>query len=140
MRADRVVLDTNVLISALLSPLGKPFRCLTWVLDNGILLSSEGLLHELETRLARPKFLKYVDADKRQQYVAALKEVAITIEVPGLIKVCRDPDDDQLLEIAVLCKAKCVVSGDQDLLVLNPFRDIPVLTPAQFIESVNKVS
>ena len=61
MKAERVVLDTNVLISAALSPHGKPFACLSWVLDNATLLTSQELLTELETRLARPKFSKYVD-------------------------------------------------------------------------------
>jgi putative PIN family toxin of toxin-antitoxin system len=61
MKVERVVLDTNVLISAVLSPLGKPFACLHWVLDNATLIASRGLLDELETRLARRKFAKYVD-------------------------------------------------------------------------------
>ena len=58
MSVERVVLDTNVLISTVLSPLGKPFACLGWVLDNATLIVSRELLEELETRLARPKFNK----------------------------------------------------------------------------------
>jgi putative PIN family toxin of toxin-antitoxin system len=54
MRVERVVLDTNVLISAFLSPVGKPFACLSWVLANATLIVSRELLEELETRLARP--------------------------------------------------------------------------------------
>jgi putative PIN family toxin of toxin-antitoxin system len=54
MRVERVVIDTNVLISAVLSPLGKPFACLHWVLDNATLIVSRELLEEVETRLARP--------------------------------------------------------------------------------------
>jgi putative PIN family toxin of toxin-antitoxin system len=72
MKAERVVLDTNVLISAALSPLGKPFACLSWVLDHAALLTSRELLEELETRLARPKFDKYIDDARRRAFVAEL--------------------------------------------------------------------
>ena len=54
MKAERVVLDTNVIISAELSPHGKPFACLSFVLDHAVLIIAPELLDELETRLARP--------------------------------------------------------------------------------------
>ena len=72
MRVERVVIDTNVLISAVLSPLGKPFACLGWVLDNATLIVSRELLEELETLLARPKFNKYVNDWRRRAFVADL--------------------------------------------------------------------
>jgi uncharacterized protein len=75
MKIERVVLDTNVLISALLSPLGTPFACVDWVLDNAILIVSRELLEELETRLARPKFTKYVDDARRRSFVAEVASV-----------------------------------------------------------------
>jgi putative PIN family toxin of toxin-antitoxin system len=49
------------------------------------------------------------------------------------VTACRDPKDDKLLEAALAAKADCIVSGDADLLVLNPFEDIPVLRPAEFL-------
>jgi uncharacterized protein len=134
MRVERVVLDTNVLISAFLSPLGKPFACLSWVLDNATLIVSRELLEELESRLARPKFAKYLDESKRRAAVADLALNAVQVELFGTVKVCRDPDDDKLLEIAVVGRADCLVTGDQDLLVLKAFQDIPILTPAGFLD------
>jgi putative PIN family toxin of toxin-antitoxin system len=80
MRVDRVVLDTKVLISAALSPLGKPFACLRWVLDEATLIVSTELLDELETRLARPKFNKYLDQSRRRAFVADLALGAIQVE------------------------------------------------------------
>ena len=133
MRVERVVLDTNVLISAVLSPLGKPFACLSWVLDNATLIVSRELLDEVETRLARPKFSKYVDESRRRAFVADLALSAVQVEIPGTLRVCRDPDDDKLLEVAVIGRADCLVTGDQDLLILNPFQGIPILTPAGFL-------
>jgi putative PIN family toxin of toxin-antitoxin system len=100
MKIERVVLDANVLISTILSPLGKPFACLRWVLDNATLIASRELLEELETRLARRKFIKYLDEARRRAVVAHLALVAVQVELPGLVRVCRDPDDDKLLEIA----------------------------------------
>jgi putative PIN family toxin of toxin-antitoxin system len=136
MKAERVVLDTNVLISAALSPHGKPFACLSWVLDNATLLTSQELLTELETRLGRPKFSKYVDEPRRRAFVADLALSTVLVEVRGVVKLCRDPDDDKLLEIIVAGGADCLVTGDHDLLVLDPFQGVPILTPAAFLEAI----
>jgi putative PIN family toxin of toxin-antitoxin system len=136
MKAERVVLDTNVLISAALSPHGKPFACLSWVLDNATLITSQELLIELETRLGRPKFSKYVDEPRRRAFVADLALSTVLVEVRGVVKLCRDPDDDKLLEIIVAGGADCLVTGDQDLLVLDPFQGVPILTPAAFLEAI----
>jgi putative PIN family toxin of toxin-antitoxin system len=136
MKVERLVLDTNVVISAVLSPLGKPYACLRWALDNATLMVSRELLEELETRLARPKFDRYLDASKRRAVVADLALSAVQVELRGTVKVCRDPDDDKVLEIAVVGRADCLVTGDQDLLMLDPFQGIPILTPAGFLAIV----
>ena len=101
MRVKRAVLDTNVLFSALLSSAGKPFACLSWVLDNATLLASRDLLLELDTRLARPKFEKYVNESRRSAFVADLRLVAVQVEVSGTLKACRDPDDDGVAPLNV---------------------------------------
>jgi uncharacterized protein len=136
MKAERVVLDTNVLISAALSSKGKPNACLTWVLENAVLLVSADLLIELETRLARPKFNRYITEARCQSFVAALGLVGVHVPFSGSIRACRDPDDDKLLEIAVSGGGDVIVSGDQDLLVLHPFQGVPILTPAEFLTAV----
>jgi putative PIN family toxin of toxin-antitoxin system len=133
MKVERVVLDTNVLISAALAQAGKPFACPSWVLDNAALIVSRELLEELETRLARPKFKKYVDDSKRRTFVTDLALAAFQVELSGMVRICRDPDDDKLLEAAVVGRADCIVTGDQDLLILDPFREIPILTPDRFL-------
>ena len=65
--------------------------------------------------------------------MADLALSAVQVEIPGTLRVCRDPDDDKLLEVAVIGRADCLVTGDQDLLILNPFQGIPILTPAGFL-------
>ena len=82
MRVERVVLDTNVLISAALSPLGKSFACLGWTLDHATLIVSRELL-----RLARPKFAKYLDERRRRVFVAELAVVAVQVELSGVSSV-----------------------------------------------------
>jgi putative PIN family toxin of toxin-antitoxin system len=133
MRVERVVFDTNVLISAVLSPLGKPFACLRWSHANATLIVSRELLEEFETRLARPKFTKYVNEARSHAIVAELALSAVQVELTGAVKVCRDPDDDKLLETAALGHADCVITGDQDLLVLGEFQGIQIATPAGFL-------
>ena len=133
MRVERVVLDTNVLISAVLSPLGKPFACLSWVLDNATLIVSRELLEEVETRLARAKFSKYVEVARRRTFVADLALSAVQVELSGMLRVCRDLDDDKLSEMAVVGRADCLVYRHQDLLILDPFHNIAILTPAAFV-------
>jgi uncharacterized protein len=136
MTALRVVLDSNVFISAVISPLGKPFACLSWVLDSGTLVASRELIAEVETRLARPKFAKYVDEARRRAFIADVQLTAILVELTGTLKACRDPDDDKLLETAIIGNADYLVTGDQDLLVLNPFQSVEIVTPAQFLAAV----
>ena len=136
MKVERVVLDTNVLISAALSAKGKPAAALKWVVIHATLLTSAELMNELETRLVLPKFDRYMDDGKRRNFINRLKQSAELIAPTIAIKACRDPDDDKILEIAVAGIADCIVSGDKDLLVLDPFRGIPILTPAAFLTTV----
>jgi putative PIN family toxin of toxin-antitoxin system len=136
MKVDRVVLDTNVLISAALSSLGKPFASLAWVRRNAMLVSSKGLVEELSTRLARPRFSAYLDPAEVAEFLAAISEKVEIVEIGGQLNVCRDPSDDMVLETAVTGLADCIVTGDQDLLVLDPFRNIRILTPATFLAAL----
>ncbi len=137
MRADRVVADTNVLISAVLRPQGPPRAAIDAIrLENGVLLFSEGTLMELRTRILRRKFDRYVGRDVRIAWVAQLEAVSEWIPVFGERLGCRDPDDDKLLETALMGDAGCLITGDRDLLAMSPFRGIPVLTPAAFLDSV----
>lgn len=71
--------------------------------------------------------------EERERFLEALVREAELVEITEEIYVCRDPKDDQILELAVNGKASCIVTGDQDLLVLNPFRRIPIVTPAEFL-------
>ena len=135
MKAERVVVDTNVLISSALSLRGTPRAVIDAVRSaNGVLLFSDETFAEIRTRLRRPKFDRYVDREGRELYLAQLEAVSERVAIVGAKLGCRDPDDDKLLETALMGNADCLVTGDGDLLAMSPFHGIPVLTPAEFLE------
>jgi len=130
------VFDTNVLVSALFSDRSAPGRAFFTALGTGTLLVSEETVTELADVVGRPKFDRYVTAEERGRFVAALVRRAELVEVPAPVVACRDPRDDKFLSLAVSGSASVIVSGDADLLVLHPFRGIPILSPATFLEAV----
>ena len=134
MKADRVVLDTNVLISAALKPDGSPRAVVDAIrAPNGVLLFSGETFNELETRLGHSKFANYVRREDRSVFLALLEPVSEWVSIVGARLGCRDPEDDKFLETALMGEAECVVTGDQDLQVLSPFHNIPILSPADFL-------
>src|SRR5260370_1404776 len=84
---------------------------------------------------ARPSFASLIDPDT-QAWLKKLMAVAELVTITEQIVACRDPTDDKFLELAVYGRADLIVTGDGDLLALNPFRDIPIVTPATFVQGV----
>ena len=136
MRVERVVIDTNVLISAALRLEGTPRAVIERVgTANGVLLFSRETFDELRTRLFRPKFDPYLNHAGRAVYLERLAAVSEWVPITGAALGCRDPDDDKFLETALLGEAGCLVTGDSDLLVMSPFLGILILSPADFLEN-----
>ncbi len=129
----RGVFDNNVLVSAALLT-GVPRKAFDKLLDNGVVLVSVPVLLELAEVLSREKFDKYVTHDERMRFMVGFLKVAAMIETGEAITACRDPKDDKLLELAVSGKADFLVTGDKDLLVLNPFRGVEIITPREFLD------
>ncbi len=92
------------------------------------------VLVELYEVLSGKRVRQYVDEDDIRVFLAALTRQAEWIDVDTRIAVCRDPKDDKFLELAVSGKATHIVTGDSDLLALNPFQGIPVLSAHAFLE------
>jgi uncharacterized protein len=133
MRNDvRYVFDTNVIVSALLFENSKPAQALRYALLNGELLLSLDLLEELNEVLGRERFNRYVVSEKREEFLEALIERAVLIDITESVQACRDPKDDKVLELALNGKAQYIITGDKDLLVLNPFRNVMVITVDEF--------
>ena len=134
MSAERVVLDTNVLISAALLAFGKPFAVFQHVLDTGVLIFSNETFEEIATRLMRPKFDRYVSSVMRERFLVDLAAVAEWTAITGALHFCRDPNDDKILETALAGRADCLVTGDADLIELHPFRGLSIVNPDEFLE------
>jgi uncharacterized protein len=131
----RFVFDTNILVRAALlndSTAGQAFRKARQL---GEVLSSVATAEELNEVLGRQKFDRYITREDRERFLSAFIRVALVIEISETITACRDRKDDKFLELAVTGKATCIVTGDDDLLELNPFRGIPILSAEQFLKS-----
>src|SRR5579862_223498 len=128
----RIVLDTGVAVSAVLLPHSVPRQAFDAAAERGKLLASEPTVAELDEVLRRPKFNKYVPEENRLEFLAALVQFAELVEILEVVTACRDVKDNKFLELAVSGKASHIISGDDDLLVLHPFRGIAVVTPQAF--------
>lgn len=135
MTSDRVVFDTNVLISALLFEHSIPARAFFGALRQGSVLVSLDTLQELQNVIKRRKFDTYVMTEERDVFITLLTTTATLVEIDERIQACQDSKDDKFLEVAVNGGAACIVSGDPDLLVLHPFRGIAIITPAVFLSA-----
>ena len=116
-----IVIDTNVLISAALSPDGPPAKLLAKVLTDHRLVFTTATFAELESRLWKPKFDRYITLEERKAVLHDLSAAAVWVEVPQSIANAihsRDADDDMFIHAAIAAEATLLITGDQDLLVL----------------------
>ena len=97
------------------------------------MICSEETFSEFAQTFVRPKFDKYVPLEKRLLAINDLESLVHTTNVSVLVKVCRDPKDDKFLSLALSATVDAIVSVDMDLLVLNPSKNIPIVTPADFL-------
>lgn len=128
------VFDTNVLVSAFFWH-GPPHALLEQVRNGSIaLITSPALLAELADVIGRAKFDAILTRanTSRERALAQVRQLAEVVDPPPLTRpVCRDPDDDAVLALALVAKVDWIVSGDDDLLVLQAFEGIAIITPAQ---------
>jgi putative PIN family toxin of toxin-antitoxin system len=136
MRVERAVLDTNVLISAALSSRSAPARIVDELLAHATLVFSRETFAELETRLWRPKFDRYLSMERKRLLLHDWAAVADWVDLPAPPRAAysRDPDDDLFVHTALHGKAPWLVSGDRDLLELPPGLGVEILSPAQALE------
>jgi putative PIN family toxin of toxin-antitoxin system len=127
-----VVIDTSVWISALQfgSRHTAPVRAVELAMRLDTLATSPQINDEIR-RILRQKF--QWSADDTERLVTAYFKKAIHIDLSGDLHVCRDPNDDMVLECAVLAGAGAIVAGDKDLLVLESFRGIRIMTPGDYL-------
>jgi putative PIN family toxin of toxin-antitoxin system len=132
-KSERFVIDTNVLVSAAIFPSSVPGQALDKAVRSGKLLMSTATFSELEKTLKKKKLRKYLSPASVNNF---LEKLEFLIEIPDPLPeltVCRDPKDDIFLALAIGGKASCIITGDEDLLVLHPFKDIPIIAPSVFV-------
>lgn len=129
----RWVFDVNVFVSAALFSSSIPARAVFRAIEIGDLLLSETLFAELERTLRLSRFDRYLAIDDRELFLETVVERAKLVAPTEAIQACRDSGDDYLLELAVAGAASAVITGAGDLLVLNPFREIEIISPTQFL-------
>jgi uncharacterized protein len=133
MADGRVVVDTNTLVSRLLLPGSVPGAAVRKAIRADRLLGSEPTLSELADVLSRSKFDRYVTVAEREQFVRLLGRFMEMVAITHSVRACRDPRDDKFLELALNGSADIIVTGDRDLLALDPFRRIRIITPARYL-------
>ncbi|HTW56724.1 MAG TPA: putative toxin-antitoxin system toxin component, PIN family [Terriglobales bacterium] len=131
----RIVVDTNVFVSAVIFPLSIPRQAVNLVLEHGLLLLSEPTYEELIRVLRRAKLDGYVSPERREAFVGQLGSVAEFVPIIQLVRECRDPKDDKFLEVALNGRADAIITGDTDLLAMHSWRGIAILSPIDYPNS-----
>ena len=131
----RVVLDNSTLVGAALRVNSVPSHALLKALRECVLCASEATLQELAVVMSRPKFDRYLAREEREKFVGLIHTYSVVWTVREEVRDCRDPQDNKFLALALACQADMLVSSDADLLTLNPYRNIPVVTPKAFCDA-----
>ena len=133
-KAPYIVIDTNVLISAGLLPESKTAQVLALAVEHFVIAQNKDTWHELETRIARPKFDRYFGESGRLRHLVAIAQLIQHFEMSTQVSVSRDKTDDKFIALAIDSGAALIVSGDPDLKDVKAYKGIEILTPAQFFE------
>jgi putative PIN family toxin of toxin-antitoxin system len=134
----RVVVDTSTLVSAALRSGSVPDQALMKALRSCELCASEETLRELAVVMERRKFDRYMDRESRREFVALMRRTMRLFavqreELEAVDPPCRDSGDNKFLVLALACEADIVVSSDDDLLTLHPWRGVAIVSPTEFI-------
>ncbi len=133
MKKLTIVLDTNTIVSALCFPQSIVRQAFNRAINEHQIIASSATWEELMEVINRPKFDKYVPSKERLLFLETVKQRVNFKEPTETITDCRDPKDNKFLELAVTANADFIVTGDLDLLILNPFRKITILKSGDFV-------
>lgn len=136
MRSNLFVLDTNTLVSSSLFRNSIPREAEKKATRTGKIVASIATYDEFVEVFLRSKFDKYISIETRLAILSEFKRLALFIEISETITDCRDPKDNKFLELAVSANASCIIFGDKDLLILHPFRNIPIFNAVDFLNNI----
>jgi uncharacterized protein len=114
-----IVIDTNILISAALSPSGTAYQAFALAIQEFTIAQSAETYQEIAQRIYKPKFDKYISNERKEEFLNLIRIKSQFIDTQSQITSCRDPDDNKFLELAIDSDAQFLITGDQDLLILK---------------------
>ena len=128
-----IVVDASALVSAALKVDSVPERALLRAEEVDVFALSPAVEREIVEVFNRPKFAQAIRQERREYLLGILRDEAVWFEPTVRVVDCRDPKDDKYLELALAAGAEIIVSGDDDLLVLHPWRGVRILRPAEYL-------
>jgi uncharacterized protein len=131
-----IVIDTNIFISAALSPNGTAYLAFVRAIQNFTIVQNEATYQEIAERIYKSKFDKYISDERREQFLNTIKNQSQFIQTVSQITACRDPDDNKFLELAIDSNAEFLITGDKDLLLLKSQSEYQklIVSPREFLE------
>ena len=131
----KIVLDTNIFVSSFFWG-GNPRKIMERVINGeDVLFICKEILQEIASVMARPKFS--VNDEYIALFIHSIEDVANRVVLIGVVQnICRDRNDDKILECALLANADYIITGDADLLTLKEYRNIRIITPSEYITNL----
>jgi putative PIN family toxin of toxin-antitoxin system len=129
----KVVFDASSLVGALLKADSVPEHALLLARAHASICLSDPVEHEIRAVFSRPKFRRYLTAERIHRILDLLTAAAIHFHPSVAVAECRDAKDNKYLELALAAQAETIIASDSDLLVLMPWRGIEIITPAAYV-------
>ncbi len=128
-----IVFDASSIVGALLKPDSVPERALLLARARHVICLSDAVEGEIREVLGRPRFTRYLGEGRGERVMDLVASAAARFSPSVVVQDCRDAKDNKYLELALAAGAAAIVSSDNDLLVLDSWRGIRIVTPAQFL-------
>jgi len=132
------VIDTNIFISAALSPNGTAYQAFAKAINNFTVVQNEETYQEIAQRIYKSKFDKYISDERKKLFLNMIKNKSYFIKKKSQITICRDPDDNKFLELALDSNAEFLMTGDKDLLSLKSLLEYKnlIISPSDFLVKI----
>lgn len=134
-----IIFDASTLVSAALKVDSVPERALLYAEEADVFALSNAVDAEIAEVLSRPKFARAISGERRKRILDILRGTAVWFEPTIRVADCRDQKDDKYLELAFAAGAEVIVSSDDDLIVLHPWRGVDILRPADYLRRQDRI-
>jgi uncharacterized protein len=128
-----IIFDASALVSDALTEDSVPERALLRAEEVDVFALSPAVEKEIVEVFNRPRFVQAIRQERREYVLGILRDEAVWFEPAVRVADCRDEKDNKYLELALAAGAETIVSGDDDLLVLQPWRGVRILRPAEYL-------